>query len=204
MNENNENYDEHNALHTHHHQDYIHEIHNEHPWISTLMTALLVLLGAFLAFYAVADWHFKRMLDPMSQMKHMERMMMKEDMAMQKMFGHDYRGKNLQDKSFATKGCPVKNLPNAQKIENFIKLDETADFYIITVDLRPFDNDDDNVSVSINNNILTVHAVNEKTQRGNSRMTAVSQSFMFPKGTNFNKISKEQVGDKYIITIPMS
>ena len=125
-------------------------------------------------------------------------------MAMQKMFGHDYRGKSLPERSFANKGCPFKNMPNANITGNIINLDETADFYIITVDLRPFDNDDDNISVSINNNILTVHAVNEKTQRGNTRMTAVSQSFMFPRETNFSKMTKEHVGDKYIITVPVS
>ena len=81
MSENNENYEEHYTKEHHHHYETFHE---RHPLLSTLLTTLAVLLGAYLAFYTVTDWHFKRMLDPIHQMKRMEKMMIKEDKAMNK------------------------------------------------------------------------------------------------------------------------
>ena len=74
MNENNEYYEEHDLKHRHEHYGCFHE---RHPWLAHLLTALSVLIGAFLAFYVVTDWHYKRLLDPVHQMKKMERMMMK-------------------------------------------------------------------------------------------------------------------------------
>ena len=40
----------------------------KHPALKHVLVGLLVFFGAFAAFYVVADWHFKRMLDPMVQM----------------------------------------------------------------------------------------------------------------------------------------
>ena len=108
--------------------------------------------------------------------------MMKEDRAMQKMMQRDFR--------------------TERNLESYIQLDETSDAYIITVNLRPFNNDEENVSISTDDNTLTVHATNEKNKKNSSKVLAVSQSYAFPGNVNFNKITKECKGDKYIITIP--
>lgn len=183
MNENNEYYEEHDLKH-HHDHDHYDCFHHRHPWLSHLLTALSVLLGAFLAFYVVTDWHYKNLLNPVHQMRKMEKMMLKEDRAMQKMMQRDFR--------------------TERNLESYIQLDETSDAYIITVNLRPFNNDEENVSISTDDNTLTVHATNEKNKKNNSKVLAVSQSYAFPGNVNFNKITKERRGDKYIITIPMN
>ena len=129
MNENNDYYEEHNTTrydrHDHHHECFAHK----HPWLSHLLTALSVLLGAFLAFYVVTDWHFKRMLDPVHQMKRMERMMMKEDRAVQDMIQRDLR--------------------TERTLESYIQIDEKDNAYVITVNLRPFNNDERNGMTSV-------------------------------------------------------
>ncbi len=181
MNENNEYYEEHDLKHHHHHDKY-ECFHHRHPWLSHLLTALLSLLGAFLAFYVVTDWHYKRMLDPVHQMRKMEKMMMKEDRAMHKMMQKDFR--------------------TERNLESYIQLDETSDAYVVTVNLRPFDNDEDNVKVSTDDNVLTVQASNEKNKKNGSKVLAISQSYAFPPNVNFNKMTKERKGDKYLITIP--
>lgn len=183
MNENNEYYEEHDLKH-HHDHDHYECFHHKHPWLSHLLTALLALLGAFLAFYVVTDWHYKRLLDPVHQMRKMERMMMKEDRAMAKMMHKDFRSE--------------------RNLESYIQLAETSDAYVITVNLRPFNNDDENVSISTDDNTLTIHATNEKNKKNSSKVLAVSQSYAFPDNVDFNKITKERRGDKYIITIPMN
>lgn len=180
MNENNEYYEEHSTRHHDHYECF----HHKHPVLSHFLTALLALIGAFLAFYVVTDWHYKQMLDPVHQMRKMERMMMKEDRAMTKMMKRDFR--------------------TERNLESYIQLDEMPDAYIITVNLRPFNNDEENVSISTDDNVLTVHATNEKNKKNSSKVLAVSQSYAFPNNVDFNKITKERKGDKYIITIPMT
>lgn len=180
MNENNEYYEEHDLKHRHEHYGCFHE---RHPWLAHLLTALSVLIGAFLAFYVVTDWHYKRLLDPVHQMKKMERMMMKEDRAMHKMLKRDFR--------------------TERNLESYIQLDEAPDSYIVTVNLRPFNNDEENVSISTDNNVLTINASNEKNKKNSSRVLSVSQSYAFPNNVNFDRISKERRGDKYIITVPV-
>ena len=53
------------------------EYHYEHKshWLRTLGVILATLIGAFLAFYFVADMTFNRMTDPSYQMRKMEKMM---------------------------------------------------------------------------------------------------------------------------------
>ncbi len=183
MNEYNENYNEHERNHNQYNSNKYDCFHHKHPFLSHLMTALAMLLGAYLAFYVVSDWHFKRMLDPIHQMKRVERMMMKEDRALQK---------------FAQ-----REINTERNIESYIKLDETPNAYIVTVNLKPFDNDEDNVSISTDDNTLTVHANGEKKQRNGMKALAISQSYEFPQKVDFNKISKKVNGDKYLITIPI-
>ena len=51
----------------------------KHPALRHVLTGLLVFLGAFAAFYVVSDWHFKRMMDPMLQMRKMDRAIMRQE-----------------------------------------------------------------------------------------------------------------------------
>lgn len=177
MNENNEYYEEHEK----HHEKY-ECFHHKHPWISHLLTFFMALLGAFLAFYVVTDWHYKTMFNPIHQMKKMEKMMMKEDRAMQKFMQNDLRME--------------------RNLESYIQLEETPDAYFVIVNLRPFNNDTENVSITTDENVLTIHATNEKNKKNNSKILSVSQSYTFPGNINLDNITKERKGDKYVITIP--
>ena len=51
----------------------------KHPALRHFLTGLLVFLGAFAAFYVVADWHFKRMFDPAAQMRRIDRAVMQRE-----------------------------------------------------------------------------------------------------------------------------
>ena len=109
--------------------------------------------------------------------------MMKEDRAMHKMMKRDFR--------------------TERNLESYIQLDEAPDSYIVTVNLKPFNNDEENVSISTDDNVLTINASNEKNKKNSSRVLSVSQSYAFPNNVNFDKITKERRGDKYVITVPM-
>ena len=63
-----------------------------HPVLRHILVGILTFLGAFAAFYVVTDWHYKRMLDPMVQMRKMDRMMMKEARMAEKVARRDLKG----------------------------------------------------------------------------------------------------------------
>lgn len=174
MSENNEHLEEHERYEN---------FHYKHPWCSTLIIALSVLIGSFLAFYVVVDWHFKRMFDPAVQMKRMEHLMKKEDRAFQNFMKHDFNKAE-------------------REMNGFIQLDENEDEYIVSVNLRSFNNDENNISISAEDNILTVHATNEKNKKNNSKVLEVSQSYLFPSRVDFSKITKKRLGDRYLIIVP--
>ena len=70
----------------------------KHPALRHFLTGLLVFLGAFAAFYVVSDWHFKRMLDPVSQMKRMDRAFMQRERNFDKMERRALKQQNWMDK----------------------------------------------------------------------------------------------------------
>ena len=156
----------------------------KHPFLSHLLIALSVLLGAYLSFYTISDWHFKKMLDPIHQIKKMEKILQQEERAMQKTAQREWR--------------------TEQTLNNYIQLKEIPNAYIITINLLPFGNNDDNISVTTDDNTLTIHAICEKEQSNATKTFAISQSYTFNKKANLNKITKERKGNKYIITVPIS
>ena len=178
----NKNYEEPHEHH-HHHDCWL----CNHPVLKHIMAGLLVLLGAYLAFYTLADWHIKRMLDPAVQMRRIEHNMMRERNQMEKMYRKDFE----------------HGIKFGEETSGYINLEKKNDTYEITVNLRPFDNNEKNVEVTTDDNTLTVTAAGEKTSRRHDRMIKVIQQYNFDDEADFDNITKTRKGDKYIITIPM-
>ena len=61
------------------HEDFDNCFLCKHPVLKHVLTGLLVFLGAFAAFYVVTDWHFKRMMDPVSQMRRIDKAIMQRE-----------------------------------------------------------------------------------------------------------------------------
>lgn len=158
----------------------------KHPALKVVLIGLLVFLGAFAAFYVVADWHFKRMLDPMVQMRKMDRAMMRQERQMDKFAKKEFQKADRM---------MVNTAP-------FIHVDKTDDTYKIVIDLKPFDNDEKNIEVKVNGNIVTINAAGEKNSRHGQAITRYSQTFAFGERINAQDITKVRQGNEYIITIP--
>lgn len=187
MDENNNEYIEHkeqNNYYEHHHEKCF---LCKHPFLKTLLTALATLLGAYLAFYVVTDWHYKRMFDPLVQMKRMDRMIQKEEHQMHKMFNKELR----REKSFNN---------SANKI---INVEKTRENYKIIVDLKSFDKDEKNVQVTREGNSLTVNIAGEVKKYLKDLQVHITQKFIFPDDANLDNISKFKDGDNYYIVIPI-
>lgn len=157
-----------------------------HPFWKTLLTGLLIFLGAYCAFYTIADWHFKSMLRRSMRGTvpgHMERMMKKEMRAMDDMFAQDAK--------------------LSKKAGNVIHLKQTKDFYKIAIDLRAFDNNENNVQVSANGNILTINGRSIRKSKHNEQISEFQQQYMFGSNVKLNDLTKSTEGNYYIITIPI-
>lgn len=153
-----------------------------HPVWKMILTCLLTFLGAFCAFYVVADWHFKRiMTPPIGKMDKMIRREMRD-----------------MDNIFRAEQGFVKHAANV------IHLEQGKDAYRILIDLRAFDNNKDNVKVNVNGNILTINGQSIKKSKRNEQISEFQQSYMFGDNVNLKEITKEAKGHYYVITIPIN
>lgn len=168
------------------HEEIKHCFLCKHPAVKFVLIGLSVFLGAFLAFYVVADWHFKRMLDPMIQMQNMNRAMMRQERQMDKFVQKEFQ----------------KGQRMVQNTAPFIHVDRADDNYKIIIDLKPFDNDEKNIEVKANGNTITINGAGEKKSHHGQEITHYSQTFAFGERINAQDITKVRQGNNYIITIP--
>ena len=162
-----------------------HQTCSNHPLMKTLLTGLLIFLGAFCAFYVVADWHFKKFFAPefMSPAR-MEHRMFKDMRQMDKMLFKE-------GKDFSRKSAQV------------IHLEQSKDFYKVIIDLRAFDNNENNVQVTTNGNILTINGRSIRKTKNNEQISEFQQHYMFGNNVRLSDLTKETNGNYYIITIPI-
>ncbi len=169
--------------------NYNHEHHvfERHPIMKHLFYGLLGLIGAFLAFYVVTDWYFKAMLNPVNQMKRMDRAIERRDREMEKAFKKAFRGtERLQERA-----------------NHVIRLEQTDDEYKVLVDLVPLNDSEKNVEVKANGNVLTVKAAGIHGFGERKSLVEFTQSYMFGDDVDLSKLTKERKGDMYVITIPI-
>lgn len=159
----------------------------KHPMMKVLLMWLLTLLGAFLAFYVVTDWHYKRMLDPVVQMRRMDRMIQKEEHQMHKMFEKEL----TKDKIIEHKAGEI------------IQVEKTDDVYKIIIDLKPFNNDERNVKITRDGDALTVGVAGEIKKHSKDLIVHLTQKFIFPDNAILDDISKFKEGNKYYIVVPI-
>ncbi len=181
MDENN--YEAHNEHHHHHHDCFM----CRHPLLKHILTGLLTFLGAFAAFYVVTDWHYKKMLDPVFQLKKMDRIMQKEEQQMHKMAERDWK-----------KGMLLEH-----KAGQILHIEKDKNSYKIVIDLKPFDNDEKNVEVTTDNKTLTIVAAGETKKHNKEELIRFTQSFIFPDNANLEDIHKFKDGKKYVIVVPI-
>ena len=147
-----------------------------HPFMKSIIIGLLIFLGAFCAFYTVADWHLKRMMRPVfGPDPAMAEKMIKKQM-------HDI------DKMFA----PERGF--ARKTANIIHMEQTGKEYRVLIDLRAFDNNENNVQVSANGNILTINGRTIRKSKNDEQISEFQQNYMFGDNVKLGDLTKETNG----------
>lgn len=157
---------------------------SRHPMLKILFIGVLIFLATFCAFYVVADWHFKRMFEAQFMPPaRMERMMRKDMHKMDKLMRENMR---FSDKS-----------------ANVIHIEQSKDFYKVIIDLRAFENNENNVKVSTNGNLLTINGRTVKKAKHDEQISEFQQQYMFGSNVKLDDLTKETDGNFYVITIPI-
>lgn len=169
----------------------------KHPALRHVLTGLLVFLGSLLAFYVVADWHFKRVLDPVYQMRRMDKAIMQRENDYNKMEIREFKhNQKMQKKAFRAE----EKL--ARVTNHFVHVEKTPDAYRIVLDLRPFDNNEKNVEVKTDGNTVIINAAGERNVHNKQEVLRYSQAFDFSEDIDTSDITKIRQGNNYIINVP--
>lgn len=161
-------------------------IYKNEYFLKTLMVGFLIFLGAYCAFYTVADWHMKSMWKHTFRpnFRQMERMLQKDMQAMDNFM--------RAEKKFAKKSAQV------------IHLEQNKDAYKVLIDLRAFDNDKKNVEVNTNGNILTISGRSIRRAKNNEQISEFQQNYLFGDNVMLKDLTKATNGNYYVITIPIN
>ncbi len=150
--------------------------------------SLMTFLGAFLAFYVLMHqtmFHF---------------------------FKTRHHAPIINEKSFNNFEKDIENdfekleKREINKFKNKISAVQTLkydDAYVIVINLKPFNNNEDNIRFSVNGNIATVSGNVIKNKRNGESSYYFTESFEIPEKININEIQKEKIDGKYIITLPI-
>ncbi len=83
-----------------------------------------------------------------------------------------------------------------------VKIESKSDKYIITINLKTFDNDPNNLDIDIEENGVKITGKVVKNDGNEVRESSFYQNMIFPNKINEEKSSQQQKGNKLIITLP--
>ena len=83
-----------------------------------------------------------------------------------------------------------------------VKIESKSDKYIISVNLKTFDNDPNNLDIEIAENGVKITGKVIKNDGNETRESSFYQSVMFPNNINDAKATQEHKGNKLIIMLP--
>lgn len=83
-----------------------------------------------------------------------------------------------------------------------LKTEETKDAYKISVDLKPFNNDEKNVDVKTHGRTVSISAEYKSNDKQNFSSSKFHQTIMLPTKIETDEIKKEKKGDYLLITLP--
>ena len=145
----------------------------------------LTFFVAFVAFFAALELSIHRLTDPVYQVKHMEKIMKQEAKKFERLED------KMMENPFEPKMQPM--------LVNLVK--ENNEYKVI-VDLKPLGGSDKNIKVNLENNIVSIYGDMEKKEHRGEEIMSFAQSYYLDEELIPDKMTKEKMGNKYIITIP--
>ncbi len=157
-------------------------------WIKFALVLIVLFLACYLAVYYVLDQMRHAYYMPAMPVESIDRILQEQD----RMFERDMSAFPMHDKAMMV----VKNPVETYK-------DDNLDAYKMIINLKPFNNNPDNLSIDIQSNKVSIKGKTEKTGKHSEKVYAFSQSFILPENIDIEKVSKQKHGHKYIITMPI-
>ena len=93
-----------------------------------------------------------------------------------------------------------------QKFKNKISAIQSSkyeDGYVIVIDLKHFNNDENNIRFNLNGNVVTVSGNIVKNKKNKENSYFFTETFEIPEKIDFSEIKKEKIDNMYIITLPI-
>lgn len=99
-----------------------------------------------------------------------------------------------------------KHMPNTARFvyvnNSGLRTQETKDMYKVTVDLKPFNNDEKNVNVEVKNKTVTISAKYKSDDKKQFSSSQFFQTITLPSKIDSSLIKQEKKGNFLVITIP--
>jgi HSP20 family molecular chaperone IbpA len=90
------------------------------------------------------------------------------------------------------------------KGNNVIHMEQGKNNYKIMIDLRPFDNDVNNLDIHTDNNVLTIAGRSVKKNKNKEQISRFQQSYMFGDNVDLNNLKKETDGEYLVVSLPIN
>ena len=146
-----------------------------------------VFLATYLAIYYITDQIRHSFYSPVLPIDDIDKIMKEQD----KLFNQN---KDLPMQDFANKSInnPVETYKDADS--NSFKL---------VIDLKQFQNNSKNIDIKVKDNSVTVRGLSDKTDKNSEKIYVFSETYMLPEKIDEDKITKEHIKNKYIVTMPI-
>lgn len=83
-----------------------------------------------------------------------------------------------------------------------VKIETDDDEYVVTIDLRGFDNNPDNINIETNENGIKINGQYKQNKNNEVKENSFYQNITFPNKIDTNKIEKKIKKDKIEIELP--
>jgi len=150
--------------------------------LAIIIVGFVMMLGAF---YIAVSIALHQMLDPVYNSKHIDKIIKQQEKNFEKF------EREINEHPFMPKTRPM--------LVNLVK--ENNEYKII-VDLKPLEGNENDINVKIKGNIISIDGALDKKDGRGEKILNFSQSYYLDEKLLTDSISKEKVGDKYIITVP--
>lgn len=170
-------------------------------WKKCLLIAFFAFLGGFLATYFVMDQmiekQFKRHAN-MFQPKIIERQIFNDFDKIYKKEMEEINKIHKRFENFNNIAMPIQMIDTVK-----IKSEIDDGNYEITVDLKPFNNDESKIKYTVNGKKITVYGNSQVKDNYYEEDISFSQDFLLPKNADTTKIKQIKEFNKLIISIPL-
>lgn len=149
-----------------------------------------VMVGAFLAVYFAITMAFNTLFNPFVTMHHLDKEMNK-----------------MEKEMIPADSVLPQHMRNYFEQEsgnsNLVHYIKSPEEYKFIINLKPFHNNPDNIKISTQNNSISFSGEATTEKKHSQSFTSFSQSYTLEGNVKFDKMSKKQVNNKYVIIVPI-